>query len=432
MIYSKKNLFLLILSSCLSGSVLAEDAACEKVAPAQLNLAQAMERALQCGPEFQTFRWQYEGQLADAKILKQRPNPNFSYGVSMLNLHPSQYPENRSRMETGTRIDQLFELGGKGKYKIRAADALEVAAQYDLKFNEKLALVKVQHAYFDLLAATQRNQDLRDLSQLNIRAKEVAEIRHRAGDISQFEYQRLLIDIQRTQNDLELAQIELVKNQTQFAQLLAYQKGLESLQLAKNWPTPMQSWPALDYEKLLQRSDLQALRQKTISAENQRLVGRALKIPDPTIGLQYNHQPVTGLANNGTINTYSIGVSIPLFVRHAYQGEARKAEVEYYQARDQQLRAERDALQVVLEQEKILKANQARHIRLQEDILPAAEHAAKSAEYAYQKGAIQLLDLLDTRRTLRIVRSEAAQIQAEYAKSQVLYRLLIEVEDLRP
>lgn len=422
-----------VLIGCvLMGSTFAQNHACEKLAPVQLNLMQAMERALQCGPEFQNFRWQYEAQLADAKILKQRPNPSLSYGVSMLNLHPSQYPENRSRMETGTRVDQLFELGGKGKYKIRAADALEVAAQYELKFNEKLALVKVQHTYFDLLAATQRNQDLRDLSQLNVRAKEIAEIRQRAGDISQFEYQRLLIDIQRTQNDLDLAQIELVKSQTQFAQLLGYQKGVESLQLVKNWPSPMQSWPALDYEKLMQRPDLQALRQKTISAENQRLVGRALKIPDPTIGLQYNHQPVTGSANNGTINTYSIGVSIPLFVRHAYQGEARKAEVEYYQARDQQLRAERDALQIVLEQEKILKANQARHLRLQEEILPAAEHAAKSAEYAYQKGAIQLLDLLDTRRTLRIVRSEAAQIQAEYAKSQVLYRLLIEVEDQTP
>jgi len=162
--YFKKSVFVFIFSSCLSGSVLAQASAFETLAPAQLNLAQAMERALQCGPEFQTFRWQYEGQLADAKILKQRPNPNFSYGVSMLNLHPSQYPENRSRMETGTRIDQLFELGGKGKYKVRAADALEVAAQYELKFNEKLALVKVQHAYFDLLAATQRNQDLRDLS----------------------------------------------------------------------------------------------------------------------------------------------------------------------------------------------------------------------------------------------------------------------------
>ena len=54
------------------------------------------------------------------------------------------------------------------------------------------------------------------------------------------------------------------------------------------------------------------------------------------------------------------------------------------------------------------------------------EKVAKAAEFAYTKGAMGLMDLLDARRTLRQVQIEAATACAEYAKALSAWRLQAE------
>ena len=121
--------------------------------------------------------------------------------------------------------------------------------------------------------------------------------------------------------------------------------------------------------------------------------------------------------------------SIPLFVRHQYQGEALRAEAEYYKARDGQLRAERDALVALEQQEAELRAYQDRLNKVLLDILPGAEQIADAAEFAYKKGAIGVLELVDARRSLRQARTEAAQVRADFAKSLSAFKLAIQVEE---
>ena len=121
--------------------------------------------------------------------------------------------------------------------------------------------------------------------------------------------------------------------------------------------------------------------------------------------------------------------SLPLFIRHQFQGEAQKAEVEYYRARDAQLRAEKDAFTSIQNQELDLEVRQERLARVLGDILPSAEQAASMAEFAYGKGAISVLDLIDARRSLRQARTEAAQIRADFAKSLSAFKLAIEAEE---
>ena len=128
-------------------------------------------------------------------------------------------------------------------------------------------------------------------------------------------------------------------------------------------------------------------------------------------------------------NTYMVNLTIPLFVRHQYQGEAMRAEAEYYKARDNQLRGEKDALTQLEYQETELRANQERLNKVLTDVLPGAEQIATAAEFAYQKGAIGVLDLIDARRSLRQARTEASQTRADFAKSLSAFKLAIEVEE---
>ena len=82
-----------------------------------------------------------------------------------------------------------------------------------------------------------------------------------------------------------------------------------------------------------------------------------------------------------------------------------------------------------LGQELDLEVRQERLARVLGDILPSAEQAASMAEFAYGKGAISVLDLIDARRSLRQARTEAAHIRADFAKSLSAFKLAIEAEE---
>lgn len=60
--------------------------------------------------------------------------------------------------------------------------------------------------------------------------------------------------------------------------------------------------------------------------------------------------------------------------------------------------------------------------RLREVLLAAAEKAAQGAEFAYSRGAIGVMDVLDARRQLIATRIEAVAVQADYAKALAAWR----------
>jgi len=60
--------------------------------------------------------------------------------------------------------------------------------------------------------------------------------------------------------------------------------------------------------------------------------------------------------------------------------------------------------------------------RFREVLLAAAEKAASGAEFAYTRGAIGVMDLLDARRQLYATRLESVGAQAEYARALATWR----------
>jgi len=58
-------------------------------------------------------------------------------------------------------------------------------------------------------------------------------------------------------------------------------------------------------------------------------------------------------------------------------------------------------------------------------LLAEAQKAAEGAEFAYSRGAIGVMDLLDARRQLYATRLEASGAQADYAKSFAVWQAAI-------
>jgi cobalt-zinc-cadmium efflux system outer membrane protein len=92
--------------------------------------------------------------------------------------------------------------------------------------------------------------------------------------------------------------------------------------------------PPVDPEVLQRRPDVTAAEARLAAAASARDLARAGRVPDVTVGAQYEHYPVSEANTTGSGNSYGVFVSIPLFVRHSFGGEARRAEVDYYAALD--------------------------------------------------------------------------------------------------
>ena len=407
----------------------AELAECSRQTPVELHLKDVISRAMICSPDLVDFRLAHQVAIAETQIAKQRPNPNLSYNLDSINPHPNKSPQGTGKVDSSIRIDQLIELGGKAGYRADAATAAEAASLYQLKYNEKAVLVAIEQLYFDTLSAQQRVHDLGEVVEMNRRVLDVARKRLQVGDVSQLEYKKILLDVTRANNEYQAARSDLSQAKSDLAKALGFDRSIAKSRLSEDWPNHADKLPTVDWDKVERRADLLAYKNRTEAADNLRQLGRSLRIPDLTVGVQYNHAPVTGDVSRGTINTYSFGVSMPLFIRHQFQGEAQKAEVEYYRARDAQLRAEKDAFTSIQNQELDLEVRQERLARVLGDILPSAEEAATMAEFAYSKGAISVLDLIDARRSLRQARTEAAQIRADFAKSLSAFKLAIEAQE---
>jgi cobalt-zinc-cadmium efflux system outer membrane protein len=402
---------------------------CTAQAPNLLTLAFILERAVKCSPDLSAYRLEHELVIADRVIAGQRPNPNLSVGADSINAHPSQGSRTSQKVDSTVRIDQLVELGGKAKYRIDAATNAEVASQYFLRYAEKEIISSIQQYFYEGLSAQQKEKDLYEIVEMNKKVSEVAAIRFRSGDISKMEYNKIILDVSRTENEYKNAKSDLSKAKEIIAKALAFNQSINKSSFAPDWPNHNEDLPAVPWEKISKRNDLQAFKSKTQSAEASRNFARSLKTPDVTVGLQYNHLPVTGSPQNSTVNTYLVNFTIPLFVRHQYQGESMRAEAEYYKARDFQVRAERDALVAIELREAEVRNNQEKLNRMLLSILPSAEETASAAEFAYSKGAIGVLEVIDSRRSLRQVRTEASQIRADFAKSLNAFKLATFIEE---
>lgn len=151
----------------------------------------------------------------------------------------------------------------------------------------------------------------------------------------------------------------------------------------------------------------------------------AQRVRDFTVGVHYERNPA------GNRNAYGVGISIPLFVNHSYEGEIERAEVGYL------------AAQLNLERVRLLALAEVAHARAQLDsaiervqrydavLLRESHTAAANAEDAYKRGAIAVMDLFDARRTLYATRIEAEFARSEHAKSLAAWKAAIGKRNMR-
>ena len=402
----------------------------------QLTLRQAEIFFASRNREIQIGQRLVEGARADRLSAAARPNPNVFINATQIgNLYPSGYDSSRldRRADTTIGINQTFERGGKRELRIEAADSNITASRGDYADIRRQQKVVLYAVYYDLAAAQEKLRITGETAGLFQKTIDAVERRLKAGDIAPSDVARIRVDALRAQNDARAAQAERQKAQTALAYVIGVERDAARINAVDGWPELSAVSYAAEVEKAVAgRADVQAAQARVAAADKNRELARALRVRDVTGSFQFDRTPWNPLANPTSQNTLGFGISVPLFTNYYYEGEIRRAEVELQAARDNYERVRALALGEIVARRADLDAARERVQRFRESLLKEAQTAADAAEFAYSRGAIGVMDLLDARRQLYATRLEASSTQADYAKSLAAWQAAIAAAEIEP
>ena len=368
---------------------------------------------------------------ADIITAGQRPNPQLSWTTQ--NINPNRGIGNgdprAKTVDSIVRIDQLIERGGKAELRTETARRLENAAGEDVGEITRQQLLALRFAYFDVLAAQDKVAASAESAQLFAKTAEAAQLRLKAGDLAAADVARIRVDVLRAQNDARTAEADLGRARVNLGYLIGAESLAESIRAVTPWPRPDSVVKpgavggAAD-ERLEARPDVRAARARVAAADKARELAQSLRTRDVSVGLQYEHWPNRADANNqGTGNSFGVAFSVPLFLRHNNEGEIARAQADWYAARDALERVLGQARSETARAANDLAAARERLSRFENELLKEAERTATAAEFAFKNGATGVMDLLDSRRTLKAVQIDAANARADHAKARAAYAL---------
>ena len=376
------------------------------------------------------------GAQGDLAAADRMPNPNVSLSTSQIHTHTGIGTGSiaNKAIDTVLRVEQIWERGGKRDLRARAGRARVSAAREDAREAERLGLIQLYSAYWDLKFALDRERLTRSAAELARQSATAAEKRLKAGDIAAVDFAKLHIDTLRVENDARSAMTDREKAQYGLGVLIGRELAAATLECADEWPPLAQPTVSMqDATDVELRADVKAASQRMESTLAARDSAKALGTRDVTVGLQFErYPPAAGFSPN---NTSGISVAVPLFAsRSYYQGELMRAEADLDAARET---LERTRSLARVEQGRALadlRASSERRHRLESELLPEAERVAKANEFAYLNGGISLLDLLDARRTLRQTQQEVAAVRDDHAKALVASQLQLpqQLQDPQP
>lgn len=394
--------------------------------PAQardLALVEAERLLAEHSRELIAARRAVESAGAQRTIAAARPNPTLSLNTSSISSSPGTGPGplNQKRVDTVLRIDQPFERGNKRELRMQAAEGLERAARGDSLDVLRMQLAQMRGAYYDLKQAEEKVTILAETAQLFSRTLAAAQSRLKAGDLAAAEVAKVQVDHERAQNDARASQAERARARIALAYLIGEDRTAEELRASDPWPDRERPDRAAVERAIAQaadtRPDIIAAKARVAAAEKLRDLAKSQQTRDVTLGAQYERFP-------GAIPSDSIGfgISLPLFTGNDFSGDIQRAEVDRYAALDALDRARAIAGNDIRRAASDLAAAGDRVERYDSTLLDAAQRTAQAVEFAFQRGATSVLEVLDARRTLRAVRLEALAARTEYAKALAAWR----------
>lgn len=378
---------------------------------ARITLDEALRLALQHNHALAAARSTIPQSQALETTANLRPNPVLSWDAQFLPIfQPDQFTadfiDSQSQFDLG--LSYTYEIGGKRQHRLRAARDVTAATRSTVADNERTLSFNVgQQFVAAVLAESEVEFTAQDLEGFQ-KSVDISETRYKAGAISEGDLLKIKLQLLQFQNDVLSAKLAKIQALSALRQLLGFESVPDDYDVeGKLEYVPVHA--SLDDLKALAlgtRPDLRAARQNVTAAQSAAALAEVNRKRDLTTTFTYSHVASTSTA------AIFFNIQLPIFDRN--QGEI--ARTRHVITQNEQLASE-TTQQVFTD-----VVNAYQNLRTSEQIVELYEggyvdQAIKSrdiSEYAYKRGAVSLLDYLDSERTYRANQLAYRQALASY------------------
>jgi cobalt-zinc-cadmium efflux system outer membrane protein len=397
-----------VLACVLALPVADVNEASAQVPETSLTLETAVQLALQHNPTLQAKEREHAATKANEITAGLRPNPTASYLADQLGSSSVD-------QQHTVAISQPIETGGKRQRRIESAQAASRVSELELADLRRQVSAQVKKAFTDLLAAEATGKLAADNLKTLDEVERVNRLRVDKGDIAELELLR--IQVQRFAFERDLGDARQAQDVARITLRAVVGTDAVARQFAVTGELAFREVP-FDRDRLLERTITS--RPDVRAAEAARTRARA-DLNLAKANAWWDFAPQAQYERVGSNNTFGLGISIPLRVFDRNQGEIARTRAEIERAAYQRDAA---AVQARAEVESALAAvqNEREKVRqLSELYLPRAARVRDTVDYAYRRGGLSVLDLLDAQRTYR--ETALDQIRALSSYWSAIYQL---------
>ena len=388
--------------------------------PVRITLDEAIQMALQHNHNLLAMTTTIQQAQAEEITANLRPNPSLFADWEYLplgspahqnpNLYQGQstgdYLHNNTEGDIG--LSYLVERGKKRQHRLQAARDITAQTRSlvgdngrDLTYSVASLFVNVQLTESTLELA---EQDLKSFQQ----TVDLGELRFSKGAISEDDYLKIKLQLLQFETDVQQARLARVQGLSDLRQLLGYESVSPDYDVAGpfDYQPVKGNLEDLQLKALQNRPDYHAAQQGVTAAHSQYDLQKAIGKPDVTVQANYSHV-------NG-INAANLYGSIPLPIFNRNQGEIARSRFAITQAQEQEKASNGQVLTDVHDAFEGLRMNDHVIQLYRSGYLDVAQKDRDISEYAYKRGAVNLLDFLDAERSYRATQLAYRQALASY------------------
>ncbi len=324
-----------------------------------------------------------------------KPNPSMSLGADAIPIFAPQSIRFNTQIYS-IDLSYTVEKGGKREKRVVVAkDNTQIAAQNVID-NERTLKFMVVQAFINVLLAKSvlvlAKDDLANFSQ----EVDLNHARLVAGDLSEGDYLKLSLQKLQFEQDVSAAVLGLVQARATLRQLLGYQSVTDDYDVTG---TLVHAKPAVTLEDLQAkalgaRPDLKAAHTGVTLANDTVSLAFGNRARDWTWSGDYSFQSPT---QSGA----GVAFSIDLPIHDRNQGEIARSQVAVHQSVETEASTKVGVQTDVVNAYYGLKSNDEIVDLYESGYLKQATDSRDISNYAFQRGAATILDLLDAERSYR-------------------------------
>ncbi len=384
-----------------------------------LTLAEAKRLAIERNWDLLAAKSGINAALAQLIVAKEFPNPTTSLSTAKIGTHDTATSLGNGLWErnydTIVAISQLIEIGGKRSDRQEAGRVGVMGSRARFLDAKRTLDQGITKAYAAALLANENAQILNDSAGYMRREAEIGMARFKAGDLSEADFKQILIAVEQFELQAKAAEATAVQARISVEILMGINQPKGVWTPADNLEQMgVVSPPATEAKPGAERPDVLAAGTDLRAAQAQLKLQKAMRIPDPTFSVGYEHEPPGG---GPPVDTFNIGVSFPLPLWNRNGGNIKAAAAAVDQSALAVAKIKAQAVSDLANAEVAYQEASKRLERYQDEIRPQSAKVRESVAFAFEKGGASLVDLLEAERTDNDVRIATAQAMSDTASA---------------